>query len=321
LEFGIFLGFVYCHLEFLMSLKTAIKSFATQALGFDACRFSGLKMEGRLKAYRKWLAKQYHGDMRYLERHFKFKEDPQLLLPGARSAIVVIKSYRNTPQRKLRNRFKIARYAVGRDYHNVMRERMERLADFIRQQEPAINCYLGVDSRPIMERGLAIQSGIGFLGKNTMVIRPGLGSYFFIGVILTTHPFLPDAPLKRSCGRCRLCIAACPTGALKANSVMDARKCISYLTIENKSALLEQQARQAKGWVFGCDICQEVCPHNRGQKKLTDWKEFLPESGVGFDFFEKAAGADAPAGDIPKDSALYRSRKLIKQNHPLFLKS
>ena len=160
---------------------------------------------------------------------------------------------------------------------------------------------------------MAIKSGIGFLGKNTMVIKPRLGSYFFIGVILTTHPFKPDPLLTWDCGQCRLCIDACPTQAITEDYTLKATECISYLTIEHKSPLSAEAIQKTQGWTFGCDICQEVCPYNHERIPVTDWPEFLPGSGLGFDFFEEILAGRHPK-EVPKDSALYRSRKRLWAN-------
>ncbi|MFA5060164.1 MAG: tRNA epoxyqueuosine(34) reductase QueG [Candidatus Omnitrophota bacterium] len=293
------------------TLKSKIFHFATQTLGFDDCRFTTPELSDALVIYKEWLDHGYHGEMDYLKKHFKFKENPELLLGGVKSAIVLIKNYRNTLEPKINTRTKLARYAVGKDYHFVIGEKLKELENFIKNQNADIKCYAGVDSRPIAERSLALKAGIGFLGKNSMVIRPGLGSYFFIGVVLTTHTFEPDDVLKWDCGSCRLCIDACPTQAINNDSTLNAVKCISYQTIERKDPLSADEIKQAKGWLFGCDICQEVCPYNT-TAPLTNWKEFLPESGIGFDFFEKRK-----LEIIPKDSAVYRSRARIIQNHKL----
>lgn len=311
-------------------VKQKIFEHATQTLGFDDCRFCDPYLNGELDETRDWLAQNFHGDMKYLEGHLKFKENPEMLLPGVKSAIVLIKNYKNTSIRQLTGEFKIARYAVGKDYHLVMKEKLEELVNFIKREDPSIECYTGVDSRPLAERSLALKAGIGFRGKNTMVIKPGLGSYFFIGVILTNHLFQNDAPLHRNCGSCRLCLDTCPTGALVPNPIfsneaaivsggtsapatvsLDATKCISYMTIEQKQALSDDQLKETQGWIYGCDICQEVCPYNHGQTPWTDWKEFLPEAGVGFDFFHRDSLQE---NDIPHDTSLYRSRKRIVPN-------
>ena len=295
------------------SLKLKITEYATKTLGFDDCRFTDLKLSGAIAVYKEWLKQGFHGEMDYLEKHLPFKENPGFLLPDARSAIVVIKNYKNTPAQRLLNRVKIARYAVGKDYHDIMLKSLKQLEDFLTKQDPSITCYCAVDSRPVSERSLALKAGIGFLGKNTMVIKPGLGSYFFIGVILTNREFEVDSPLKKDCGECRLCLDACPTNAINGNSTIDSTKCISYKTIERKNPLTVQEAQQQSGWVFGCDICQEVCPYNRGGNALTDWKEFLPASGVGFDFFERFPDETARK-KLPKDSPLRRAKQRLWLN-------
>ncbi len=292
------------------SLKESVKKFALEPLGFDDCRFGPVADKTSVKRYEKWVLAGYHADMDYLKRHLTLKEDPRRLLDGARSAIIVAKGYKNTPQKHLTSSLKVARYAAGKDYHGIILKKLNRLIAFIKTQDPSIHCYPGVDSRPIAERALALRSGIGFLGKNGMVIHPQLGSYFFLGVILTTSRFTADSPLKQTCGRCRLCIDACPTEAIFENKTIDAAKCTSYRTIERKKPLTEKEAAQSRGWLFGCDICQEICPYNHARVPLTDWKEFLPRAGIGFDPQTATGGLRA----ICKNSCLYRSRKRIRAN-------
>ena len=198
-----------------------------------------------------------------------------------------------------------------------MKEKLFELTHLLKSERPNANFYVGVDSSPIPERALALQAGIGFLGKNSMVIKPGLGSYFFIGVILTTEEFLPNQALSWNCGECRLCIDACPTHAIITNGVVDARRCLSYQTIEQKNPMNEEQIQESRGWLFGCDICQEACPYNHDNTPLTNWKEFRPEAGVGFNFF---AQKDLNERSIPKETPLYRSRKRLLPNLKMALR-
>lgn len=293
-------------------LKTKIYDFATTKLGFDDCRFTPINGEGFMDFYDRWIKAGRHGTMDYLSRHQDLKAHPEKLLPGVQSAVVVMKNYKNTPSRRLEGPFKVARYAVGKDYHRVIGNKLKEMKAFIQIQNPDAQCYFGVDSQPIPERGLALQAGLGFLGKNTMLIAPGKGSYFFLGVLLTTLELEPDTPLPWDCGSCRLCLDACPTQALTADFQMDAAKCISYQTIEQKTPMTVDQINQAQGWIYGCDICQEVCPYNHDRIPLTNWDEFLPEEGVGFDFFTKAS--QLKEADIPKSSPMYRSRHRIIPN-------
>jgi epoxyqueuosine reductase len=295
-------------------LKRKITEHACHALGFDACGVaSPYQPPERIARMAQWLASGRQGDMDYLTRHLPFKERPELLLPGVRSAIVVIKSYKNRAERRIEGELKIARYAAGRDYHEVMTAKLRDLELFIRTNHPAARCYAGVDSRPLDERGLALAAGLGFQGRNTMLIRPGLGSYFFIGAMLTTLELPLDAPIRTNCGTCRRCLDACPTRALLENGEMDASKCISYLNIEKKQPLSPAELGDLHGWIFGCDVCQEACPFNRDDVPLTDWPEFRPGAGVGFEF-----AAKAPPGlresDIPRNTALHRSRRRIVAN-------
>jgi len=301
-----------------MSLKDKIYSYAIQELGLDDCRFTSPEIGDDIKLYQQWLKAGYNGQMDYLKRHLAFKKNPDLLLKGVKSAIIVIKRYTNTNEKHLPQQWKVARYAVGKDYHTCLGERLRKLEQFIRTNVPGSECYSGVDSRPLAERSLALKAGIGFLGKNSMVIHPKWGSYFFIGVVLTNLEIETDQPIRKNCGQCRRCIDACPTKAIKPKSFIDAKRCIGYKTIERKTALSPSELKENNGWLFGCDICQEVCPYNKINGELTDWSEFLPESGVGFDFFDRNSGSSLA---IPKTSAMYRSRKTVSQNWQHSLKA
>lgn len=291
------------------NLTELIYRYATETLGFDDCRFTDPFLGEGLDEYRHWLKEGLHADMDYLVRHLPFKEDPRKLLDNVTSAIVLIKNYKNTSEKKLSQKLKIARYAVGRDYHLGITERLKDLIQYIQQLNPKANCYYGVDSRPLADRNLALKSGIGFRGKNTMVIKPGLGSYFFIGGVLTDLKLNYDDPLKWDCGSCRLCLDACPTNAFVDSFQLDASKCISYQTIEQKTLMTDEQLKSSQGWLFGCDICQEVCPYNNPNTPLSDWSDFSPNQGVGFDGLNLETDLN-----IPKDSALYRSRKRLIPN-------
>ncbi|MCA9398378.1 MAG: tRNA epoxyqueuosine(34) reductase QueG [Candidatus Omnitrophica bacterium] len=295
----------------MLNHKVKIAEFARKECGFDDCRITDPFVEDPVQRYREWIENNYHGDMTYLANHLPFKANPEHLLEGVKSAIVVIKNYKNTTETKLTQKFKIARYAVGKDYHQVMKEHLEKLAEYINKLDSSAETYCAIDSRPVAERGLALNSGIGFLGKNTMVIKPGIGSYFFIGVVLTTLELPFDESMMWDCGQCRLCLDTCPTNALLDNYQMDAKNCISYMTIEQKEVLSDEQLENTQGWMFGCDLCQEVCPYNSSPKiPLTDWKEFLPTEGVGFNFLDTIPEEK----DIPKNTPLYRSRKRLIPN-------
>jgi epoxyqueuosine reductase len=199
--------------------------------------------------------------MAYLSRRFDERVDPRAYLPGARSVIcVAMNYYRGDPGPAKGAR--IARYAWGEDYHDVVKERLHALADWLRQQMPGIETRACVDTAPVMEKELAARAGVGWLGKNTCVINPGIGSWLVLGEIITTLDLPPDEPAVDRCGSCRRCVDACPTGAIVAPYQLDASRCISYLTIERREPIPREFHDKLQGWLVGCDICQEVCPWN-----------------------------------------------------------
>lgn len=196
--------------------------------------------------------------MDYLQRHLPLKGDPANLLPGVQSIVAVTLNYNQPNDTDPR----IARYALGRDYHKVLKGKLNKLSAWIGSNHPDAKCRPCVDSAPIMERDYAQLAGLGWFGKNTMLIDSRRGSWFFIGLLLTTVEFEPDTPALGGCGSCKACIEACPTGALVLEEErwqVDARRCISYLTIEHEGEIELDTA----GWLFGCDVCQEVCPFNQ----------------------------------------------------------
>jgi epoxyqueuosine reductase len=245
-------------------LDTKALKEAALKLGFDACGVCEAVPPPHLKEYESWIAKQSHGSMRYLERHIPLKNDPQRLLRGARSVIAFSLNY-NQPNPSRPGFPRIAKYALGRDYHKVLRSKLRRLTASIEGKYGKAQFRVCVDSAPIMERDYANLAGLGWFGKNTMLIDSKRGSWFFIGILLTTLRFQPDAPSVGSCGKCHKCVDACPTGAIvfeEERWQVDARRCVSYLTIEHKGAIDPNLAAKFGDWTFGCDICQEVCPFN-----------------------------------------------------------
>lgn len=219
--------------------------------------------------YREWLARGYAGEMSYLARQLDARLDPRCLLPGALSAICVALSYRRvddlapeaaagTPTGK------IAAYARGLDYHVVLRTLLRQIeAEMRRQIATPFSCRGCVDTAPLLERELAAAAGIGWVGKNTLVMHSELGSYLVLGELLTTLELAPDTPVTDHCGGCTRCLDACPTRAFPAPYQMDASRCISYLTIEKRGEIPVEFHSAIDDWLFGCDICQDVCPHNR----------------------------------------------------------
>lgn len=210
----------------------------------------------------KWLEKGYHGQMSYLENHFDKRLDPRLLVDNAKSVISL--SFNYYPEKEqVENTYKLARYAYGKDYHKVLKKKGKALIQFIHEIIGNVNARFFVDSAPVMERAWAVKSGLGWIGKNGLLLQKKAGSYFFLAELITDLELEYDKPFKTNhCGQCTKCIKACPTQAILDNGVLEAKKCISYLTIELKENIPETFKNQYADWIFGCDICQEVCPWN-----------------------------------------------------------
>jgi len=237
--------------------KLAEMEALARELGFDLFGICSADPPESTPFLNAWLEAGFQGSMDYMQRHAGIRADLTQLLPGVRSCIVVGINYFQ-PQ----SQPKIARYAQGRDYHRVIRGRLRRLAGQLKQIHPEADFRACVDSAPVFERELAVRAGLGWLGKNSILIHSHRGSWFLLGVLLTTLKLEPTAPNPGGCGRCTACIDACPTGAivqLAGRWTVDSRRCISYRTIEHRGAWDDQNH---EGWVFGCDICQEVCPFN-----------------------------------------------------------
>ncbi len=261
-----------------------------KSIGFDRCGVVRAEKFPELAQTSEWLAREYGGEMKYLAD--PRRSDPQSVLPGIRSVIVCLLNYNtahplsteSTPQNDQDEpRGWISRYAWGRDYHEVSRDRLDRLADSLREHfSGPFEARSYVDTGPVQERVLAKHAGLGWLGKNTLLLDETLGSFFFLGVILTTLDLAPslagsELPPPDLCGNCRQCLDACPTQAFVEPYVMDARRCISYLTIELRQGIPEEFREPMGRHVFGCDICQDVCPWNR-RAPITTLEEFQPNS-------------------------------------------
>ena len=257
-----------------IELKEAIRK-AGHSCGFDQIGFAAAVPSPHTSKYESWLALGYHGEMAYMAREDAVRRrlDPTEALPGCRTIIIASIVYGPAPisekempahEESAGRRLPIiARYALGRDYHDVIEERLERLAVEVKAQAPGVRTKRYVDYGPVLERDYAQQAGLGWIGKNTMLIDPHLGSYLMLGELLTDLEVPPDNPfLPDHCGTCDRCVVACPTHAILAGRLLDARLCISYLTIELKGSIPENLRPAIGQRVFGCDICQEVCPWN-----------------------------------------------------------
>ncbi len=246
------------------SIKAAIKAKAGE-LGFDFCgiaRADSLDTFGDILD--NWTGRGFHGKMSYMERNREKRLDPRLLAEDAKSVIALALNYYPGQIRPAGSGIRISRYAYGRDYHYIIREKLKRLADHLETIAGTHKFRAFTDSAPVLERTWAQKAGLGACGKNSCLIIPRRGSFYFLGEIITSIELEPDTPFEKDmCGSCTRCIDACPTGAIKSPGTIDANRCISYLTIELKESIPEGLRDKCGPWVFGCDVCQEVCPHNR----------------------------------------------------------
>ena len=243
---------------------TTVKEIAT-AMGFDACGIAvARRLDDDARRLEKWLSKGFHGEMNYMENHFDMRVDPTILVPGAKSVITLLYNYfpHQIQDQKLPQ---VAKYAYGNDYHTVIRDRLKAFLANLRASIGEIEGRGFVDSAPVLERAWAVKSGLGWVGKNGNLINKKKGSFFFIATLITDLELLPDQPMVQDyCGTCTRCIDACPTDAILPNKEIEANKCISYFTIELKQAILPKAIEgKSDNWIFGCDICQDVCPWNR----------------------------------------------------------
>jgi epoxyqueuosine reductase len=239
-------------------IKRLSKSF-----GFDYCGISKAEfLEDHAKNMEQWLKQGYHGEMGYLENHFDKRLDPTLLVEGAKTVVSLMYNYYPS-QTQNSESHQIAKYAYGQDYHVVVKEKCQALLEAIRQEVGAVEGRVFVDSAPVLERAWAEKSGIGWIGKHGLLINKTSGSFFFLAELIIDLECTPDGPIKDYCGTCTKCVDACPTDAILPNKTLNAAKCISYLTIELKSEIPSEFEDSMNNWMFGCDICQDVCPWNR----------------------------------------------------------
>lgn len=255
-------------------LSSALKQHAL-TLGFDACGIAPATGLPELAQFKTWLARGYAGEMAFLEKSADLRDDARGVLPSAQSVIVTATLYNTARSYSTEctdpTRAHISRYAWGDDYHVVLMRRLDALVAWMHEQHPApFEAAPYVDTGPLQERVFAQHAGIGWIGKNCCVISPTLGSFVFLAEIACSLPLQPDAPAYDRCGSCTLCIDACPTEALVAPHVLDARRCISYLTIEHHGAITPALQAGMETCVYGCDVCQEVCPYNVSAPTSTD---------------------------------------------------
>ncbi|MBT8196456.1 MAG: tRNA epoxyqueuosine(34) reductase QueG [Bacteroidia bacterium] len=246
-------------------------------LGFSFCGISKAEfLEKEAVQLEEWLKNGMHGKMQYMENYFDMRLDPRKLVPGAKSVISLLLNYFPTEEQK-ENAPKISRYAYGEDYHKVIKKKLKEFVSVLSDEVGEINGRSFVDSAPVLDKAWAQKSGLGWMGKNTNIIHPKQGSYFFISEIISDLELEYDNPIQDYCGTCTACIDACPTDAIAQPYVVDGSKCISYFTIELKDEVIPKEVSgKFENWFFGCDICQEVCPWNRFSKP-NKTKEFIPK--------------------------------------------
>jgi len=288
-----------------------IRDLALEA-GFDRAGIVRLGPASTAVAFDRWLEDGRHAGMSYLERHRELRADPCLLLEGARSMLCVALSYASPESggagsataRELWPR--VARYARGEDYHRFVRRRLRRLAKAIEREFPGTRTRACVDTAPLLEREWAARAGLGAVGKNTNLLHPEGGSWFLLGEVLLTLDLASDLPLGDLCGECTRCLDACPTGALTAPFELDSGRCISYWTIEHRGEIPEPVRGELAGWVFGCDICQEVCPWNREVPAARHPELRTPAEREGLDLPGLLAAPEETLRQLLRDTPLLR---------------
>ena len=247
-------------------------------MGFFLCGIGKAEfMQTEAEQLRAWLNNGFHGQMSYMENHFDLRTDPTKLVPGSKSVISLAYNYYTDEQQNDEDAPKLSMYAYGRDYHKVVKKKLKALFHFIQENFGDVHGRIFVDSAPVMERDWAKRSGLGWIGKHTLLLNPKKGSYFFLAEAIIDLELAYDEPMRDHCGTCTRCIDACPTDAISESGyVLDATKCISYLTIELKEQIPTEFKDKMENWMFGCDICQDVCPWNRFSTKH-DEHDFNPK--------------------------------------------
>ncbi|GAB5518391.1 MAG: tRNA epoxyqueuosine(34) reductase QueG [Rhodothermales bacterium] len=262
-------------------LAHAIKAEAGR-LGFDACGISKAeRLDDEARRLEAWLNAGMHGTMGWMENHFEKRVDPRELVPGAKSVVSLLHNYYQPVEHAEGDHIgKISRYAWGDDYHDVMKQRLFELYNWLDAEVGGIDGRAFVDSAPVLDKAWAQRSGLGWQGKHSNLINRSLGSFFFIGELIIDVPLPPDGPIPDYCGSCTRCIDACPTDAIVQPYVVEGSKCISYLTIEHRADDIAPELQPLIGnWIFGCDICQDVCPWNKF-KRPTHEPRYLPRPGM-----------------------------------------
>lgn len=264
-----------------MEITNEIVTDKAKQLGFDLVGFApAVKLTNELSNLNKWLERGYQAGMQYMERNLDKREDVKKILPSAKSVISLAINY-YTPEEYENDNLsgKVSRYAWGKDYHLIIWEKLRELEEVLKEIDPGFESVSYVDTGPVMDKAWAVRAGIGWLGKHTNVINRDYGSWFFIANVICNREFEYPEQIPDFCGTCTACIDACPTSAIVEEYVVDSNKCISYLTIENKGEIPSEFKDKFGNWIFGCDICQDVCPWNTKFSIVTRVTEFNPYPG------------------------------------------
>lgn len=310
----------------LSQLSSALKQHAL-TLGFDACGIAPATGLPELAQFKTWLARGYAGEMTFLEKSADLRDDARGVLPSAQSVIVTATLYNTRRPYSTActdaERAHISRYAWGDDYHKVLMRRLDALVAWMHEQHPApFEAAPYVDTGPLQERVFAQHAGVGWIGKNCCVISPTLGSFVFLAEIACSLPLTVDEPSRDRCGSCSLCIDACPTEALVAPHVLDARRCISYLTIEHRGPITPELKAGVETRVYGCDVCQEVCPYNAAAPVSEDaawqprsvWDQRSVNDLLNLDAAELSAGLVGSAMTRARKAGLRRNVRIAAEN-------
>jgi len=256
-------------------IKEQIRTLALE-MGFTACGFTHTgELDSEVESFQKWIENGFHAEMAYMENHFEKRMNPSLLVKQSQTVISLLLNY-VPEQTQPTDTYQIAKYAYGEDYHTVFKEKMRHFFERINEEITPIDGRIFTDSAPLLERALAVRAGLGWIGKNSLLITREHGSFVFIGELVIDLALEPDEPFTENyCGNCSACIDHCPPKAIVAPKVVDGRKCLSYLTIEHRGDFTESVSDTLSGHIFGCDVCQDVCPWNRKVKPTLE-ERFTP---------------------------------------------
>lgn len=297
-----------------------VKSIARE-LGFSFCGIAKAEfLSEEAPKLEEWLNRGYQGKMGYLENHFDKRLDPTKLVPGAKSVVSLVYNYYPRQTHQKNDQLKIAKYAYGQDYHFVIKDKLKIFMEKMEDQIGAVEGRIFVDSAPVHERAWAAKSGLGWVGKNSLLLNREMGSFFFLAELIIDLALEPDGPMKDYCGTCTACQDACPTDAIPAPYVVDGSRCISYLTIELKEEIPSEFKGKMENWAFGCDICQDVCPWNRFSKPHSEPK-FQPQGWEKFSDKDWTEMTEEVFQKVFKKSAVKRAKYAGLKRNISFIKS